>query len=151
MATSTMTALLDTCRAMTAKVTTQTFTLLPRSSSATQDVANAQSAQLLGVMAMGDEAPPLSLKATAAPTTPSPAHDTRSQADIAASAVAAQTSAQASAQASAETSTPTASPIAQQKAVFNPDINHKAHADWEAMHRHHTLLRQSMTRRGMLA
>ncbi|KPM80652.1 MULTISPECIES: hypothetical protein [Cobetia] len=143
MATSTMTALLDTCRAMTAKVTTQTFTLLPRSSSATQDVANAQSAQLLGVMAMGYEAPPLSLKATAAPTTPSPAHDTRSQADIAASAVAAQ--------ASAETSTPTASPIAQQKAVFNPDINHKAHADWEAMHRHHTLLRQSMTRRGMLA
>ncbi|MDH2296389.1 hypothetical protein U0O11_07960 [Cobetia sp. D5] len=143
MATSTMTALLDTCRAMTAKVTTQTFTLLPRSGSATQDVANAQSAQLLGVMAMGYEAPPLSLKATAAPTTPSPAHDTRSQADIAASAVAAQ--------ASAETSTPTASPIAQQKAVFNPDINHKAHADWEAMHRHHTLLRQSMTRRGMLA
>ncbi|MDH2419995.1 hypothetical protein [Cobetia amphilecti] len=143
MATSTMTALLDTCRAMTAKVTTQTFTLLPRSGSATQDVANAQSAQLLGVMAMGYEAPPLSLKATAAPTTPSPAHDTRSQADIAASAVAAQTS--------AETSTPTASPIAQQKAVFNPDINHKAHADWEAMHRHHTLLRQSMTRRGMLA
>ena len=143
MATSTMTALLDTCRAMTAKVTTQTFTLLPRSSSATQDVANAQSAQLLGVMAMGYEAPPLSLKTTAAPTTPSPAHDTRSQADIAASAVAAQTS--------AETSTPTASPIAQQKAVFNPDINHKAHADWEAMHRHHTLLRQSMTRRGMLA
>lgn len=143
MATSTMTALLDTCRAMTAKVTTQTFTLLPSSSSATQDVANAQSAQLLGVMAMGYEAPPLSLKATAAPTTPSPAHDTRSQADIAASAVAAQ--------ASAETSSPTASPIAQQKAVFNPDINHKAHADWEAMHRHHTLLRQSMTRRGMLA
>lgn len=143
MATSTMTALLDTCRAMTAKVTTQTFTLLPRSGSATQDVANAQSAQLLGVMAMGYEAPPLSLKATAAPTTPSPAHDTRSQADIAASAVAAQ--------ASAETPTPTASPIAQQKAVFNPDINHKAHADWEAMHRHHTLLRQSMTRRGMLA
>ena len=147
MATSTMTALLDTCRAMTAKVTTQTFTLLPRSGSATQDVANAQSSQLLGVMAMGYEAPPLSLKATAAPTTPSPAHDTRSQADIAASAVAAQTSAQAS----TETSTPTASPIAQQKAVFNPDINHKAHADWEAMHRHHTLLRQSMTRRGMLA
>ncbi|MBR9753635.1 MAG: hypothetical protein GYB56_02620 [Gammaproteobacteria bacterium] len=143
MATSTMTALLDTCRAMTAKVTTQTFTLLPRTGSATQDVANAQSAQLLGVMAMGYEAPPLSLKATAAPTTPSPAHDTRSQADIAASAVAAQTS--------AETSTPTTSPIAQQKAVFNPDINHKAHADWEAMHRHHTLLRQSMTRRGMLA
>ncbi|MBS4153161.1 hypothetical protein [Cobetia sp. MC34] len=143
MATSTMTALLDTCRAMTAKVTTQTFTLLPRSGSATQDVANAQSAQLLGVMAMGYEAPPLSLKTTAAPTTPSPAHDTRSQADIAASAVAAQTS--------AETLTPTASPIAQQKAVFNPDINHKAHADWEAMHRHHTLLRQSMTRRGMLA
>ncbi|BBO56304.1 hypothetical protein ACFO0O_08725 [Cobetia amphilecti] len=143
MATSTMTALLDTCRAMTAKVTTQTFTLLPRSSSATQDVANAQSAQLLGVMAMGYEAPPLSLKTTTAPTTPSPAHDTRSQADIAASAVAAQ--------ASAETPTPTASPIAQQKAVFNPDINHKAHADWEAMHRHHTLLRQSMTRRGMLA
>ena len=143
MATSTMTALLDTCRAMTAKVTTQTFTLLPRSGSATQDVANAQSAQLLGVMAMGYEAPPLSLKATAAPTTPSPANDTRSQADIAASAVAAQ--------ASAETPTPTASPIAQQKAVFNPDINHKAHADWEAMHRHHTLLRQSMTRRGMLA
>lgn len=143
MATSTMTALLDTCRAMTAKVTTQTFTLLPRSSSATQDVANAQSAQLLGVMAMGYEAPPLSLKTTTAPTTPSPAHDTRSQADIAASAVATQTS--------AETSTPTASPIAQQKAVFNPDINHKAHADWEAMHRHHTLLRQSMTRRGMLA
>ncbi|TCJ25978.1 hypothetical protein E0X81_09260 [Halomonas sp. GDM18] len=128
---------------MTAKVTTQTFTLLPRSGSATQDVANAQSAQLLGVMAMGYEAPPLSLKTTAAPTTPSPAHDTRCQADIAASAVAAQTS--------AETSTPTASPIAQQKAVFNPDINHKAHADWEAMHRHHTLLRQSMTRRGMLA
>jgi len=95
------------------------------------------------LMAMGYEAPPLSLKTTAAPTTPSPAHDTRSQADIAASAVAAQTS--------AETSTPTASPIAQQKAVFNPDINHKAHADWEAMHRHHTLLRQSMTRRGMLA
>ncbi len=147
MATSTMTALLDTCRAMTAKVTTQTFTLLPRSGSATQDVANAQSAQLLGVMAMGYEAPPLSLKATAAPTTPSPAHDTRSQADIATSAVAAQISAQTS----AETSTPTASPIAQQKAVFNPDINHKAHADWEAMHRHHTLLRQSMTRRGMLA
>lgn len=145
MATSTMTALLDTCRAMTAKVTTQTFTLLPRSGSATQDVANAQSAQLLGVMAMGYEAPPLSLKATAAPTTPSPAHDTRSQADIAASAVAAQTSAETS------TSTSTASPIAQQKAVFNPDINHKAHADWEAMHRHHTLLRQSMTRRGMLA
>ncbi|AVV32751.1 hypothetical protein C8233_02845 [Halomonas sp. SF2003] len=145
MATSTMTALLDTCRAMTAKVTTQTFTLLPRSGSATQDVANAQSAQLLGVMAMGYEAPPLSLKATAAPTTPSPAHDTRSQADIATSAVAAL--------ASAETSSPTstASPIAQQKAVFNPDINHKAHADWEAMHRHHTLLRQSMTRRGMLA
>ena len=143
MATSTMTALLDTCRAMTAKVTTQTFTLLPRSSSATQDVANAQSAQLLGVMAMGYEAPPLSLKTTTAPTTPSPAHDTRSQADIAASAVAAQ--------ASAETPTPTASPIAQQKAVFNPDINHKAHSDWEAMHRHHTLLRQSMTRRGMLA
>ena len=143
MATSTMTALLDTCRAMTAKVTTQTFTLLPRSGSATQDVANAQSAQLLGVLAMGYEAPPLSLKTTAAPTTPSPAHDTRSQADIAASAVAAQTS--------AEISTPTASPIAQQKAVFNPDINHKAHADWEAMHRHHTLLRQSMTRRGMLA
>ena len=143
MATSTMTALLDTCRAMTAKVTTQTFTLLPRSGSATQDVANAQSAQLLGVLAMGYEAPPLSLKTTAAPTTPSPAHDTRSQADIAASAVAAQ--------ASAETPTPTASPIAQQKAVFNPDINHKAHADWEAMHRHHTLLRQSMTRRGMLA
>jgi len=143
MAPSTMTALLDTCRAMTAKVTTQTFTLLPRSGSATQDVANAQSAQLLGVMAMGYEAPPLSLKTTAAPTTPSPAHDTRSQADIAASAVAAQTS--------AETLTPTASPIAQQKAVFNPDINHKAHADWEAMHRHHTLLRQSMTRRGMLA
>ena len=143
MATSTMTALLDPCRAMTAKVTTQTFTLLPRSSSATQDVANAQSAQLLGVMAMGYEAPPLSLKTTTAPTTPSPAHDTRSQADIAASAVAAQ--------ASAETPTPTASPIAQQKAVFNPDINHKAHADWEAMHRHHTLLRQSMTRRGMLA
>lgn len=143
MATSTMTALLDTCRAMTAKVTTQTFTLLPRSGSATQDVANAQSAQLLGVMAMGYEAPPLSLKTTTAPTTPSPAHDTRSQADIAASAVAAQ--------ASAETPTPTASPIAQQKAVFNPDINHKAHADWEAMHRHHTLLRQSMTRRGMLA
>lgn len=143
MATSTMTALLDTCRAMTAKVTTQTFTLLPRSSSATQDVANAQSAQLLGVMVMGYEAPPLSLETTTAPTTPSPAHDTRSQADIAASAVAAQ--------ASAETPTPTASPIAQQKAVFNPDINHKAHADWEAMHRHHTLLRQSMTRRGMLA
>lgn len=147
MATSTMTALLDTCRAMTAKVTTQTFTLLPRSGSTTQDVANAQSAQLLGVMAMGYEAPPLSLKATAAPTTPSPAHDTRSQADIAASAVAAQTSAETSTPAS----TSTASPIAQQKAVFNPDINHKAHADWEAMHRHHTLLRQSMTRRGMLA
>ena len=147
MATSTMTALLDTCRAMTAKVTTQTFTLLPRSGSATQDVANAQSAQLLGLMAMGYEAPPLSLKTTAAPTTPSPAHDTRSQADIAASAVAAQTSAETS----TPTSTSTASPIAQQKAVFNPDINHKAHADWEAMHRHHTLLRQSMTRRGMLA
>ncbi|UBU50257.1 hypothetical protein LCW13_08445 [Cobetia amphilecti] len=147
MATSTMTALLDSCRAMTAKVTTQTFTLLPRSGSATQDVANAQSAQLLGVMAMGYEAPPLSLKATAAPTTPSPANDTRSQADIAASAVAAQ----ASAETYTPTSTSTASPIAQQKAVFNPDINHKAHADWEAMHRHHTLLRQSMTRRGMLA
>jgi len=147
MATSTMTALLDTCRAMTAKVTTQTFTLLPRSSSATQDVANAQSAQLLGVMAMGYEAPPLSLKATAVSTTHSPAHDTRSQADIAASAVAAQTSAETY----TPTSTSTASPIAQQKAVFNPDINHKAHADWEAMHRHHTLLRQSMTRRGMLA
>ncbi|WP_284891829.1 hypothetical protein [Cobetia amphilecti] len=147
MATSTMTALLDTCRAMTAKVTTQTFTLLPRSGSATQDVANAQSAQLLGVMAMGYEAPPLSLKATAAPTTPSPAHDTRSQADLAASAVAAQTSSETY----TPTSTSTASPIAQQKAVFNPDINHKAHADWEAMHRHHTLLRQSMPRRGMLA
>ena len=144
MATSTMTALLDTCRAMTAKVTTQTFTLLPRSGSATQDVANAQSAQLLGVLAMGYEAPPLSLKTTAAPTTPSPAHDTRSQADIAVAA-------QASAETSTPTSTSTASPIAQQKAVFNPNINHKAHADWEAMHRHHTLLRQSMTRRGMLA
>ncbi|NVN55826.1 hypothetical protein FLM52_08510 [bacterium Scap17] len=147
MATSTMTALLDTCRAMTAKVTTQTFTLLPRSGSASQDVANAQSAQLLGVMAMGYEAPPLSLKATAAPTPHSPAHDTRSQADIAASAMAAQ----ASAETYTPTSTSTASPIAQQKAVFNPDINRKAHADWEAMHRHHTLLRQTMTRRGMLA
>ena len=147
MANSTMTALLDTCRAMTAKVTTQTFTLLPRSSGPTQNVASPQSTQLLGVMAMGYEAPPLSLKAMATPTTPSPAHDTRSQAEIAASAMAAQ--------ASAETYTPTsaltASPIAQQKAVFNPDINHKAHADWEAMHRHHTLLRQTMTRRGMLA
>lgn len=143
MATSTMTALLDTCRAMTARVTTQTFTLLPRATSATQDLANAQSAQLLGVMAMGYEAPPLSLKATAAPKAPSPAHDTRSQTEIAASAVAAQTS--------AERSSPTESPIAQQKAVFNPDINHKAHSDWEAMHRHHTLLRQTMARRGMLA
>ncbi|MDO6788448.1 hypothetical protein Q4589_12675 [Cobetia marina] len=118
MATSTMTTLLDTCRAMTHKLAAQTFTPLAVGAEKAADTP-ACASQLLGVMAMGYEAPPLLMS--------SQVSDTRAVGDI------------------------DASRVAQQQAVFDPNINHKVHADWEAEHRHQTLLRHSMVRRGMLA
>jgi hypothetical protein len=131
MANTTMTALLETCRAMTAKVTSQSFTLLPRTAIASRGTtASVTSEQVLGAMAMGYEAPPVSMKRRQEPEPRSQfaqAHDTRTSEEKSASC------------------------IAQQKAVFQADINHKVHADWEETHRHHTLIRQVTARRSMLA
>ncbi|WP_158773685.1 hypothetical protein [Cobetia sp. L2A1] len=117
MATTPMTTLLETCRAMTAKVTTQKFTLLSRTA-VTKVADQTESHQLLDVMAMGYIAPSSSLQ-TSSSSEISP-HDTRSSGDIASSL------------------------IAKQQAVFNPEVIHTVQADWEILHRHQALARRGM-------
>ncbi|TVU70005.1 hypothetical protein [Cobetia crustatorum] len=116
MATTPMTTLFDTCRAMTAKVTTQKFTRLSQQANMTVEAPQTSSHQLLDMMAMGYQAPPHRTR-----TLPElPVHDTRNSSEASASLVA------------------------QQQAVFHPEINHRVQADWETLHRHQAITRRGM-------